>query len=76
MPDTDKPTEGWQAERGQGTRVYHYIRNTMALCRGLGFYRGDLAPDANGPKNNEDCAKCFRILRGQQQAAKLAAEGK
>lgn len=67
--------EGWQAEGAYGTRVYHYIRETMALCRGLGFYRGDLVPDVpTAPRGNHDCAKCFRILRGKQQAAKAAKQ--
>lgn len=66
--------EGWMAERGYGTRVYHYIREGMALCRGLAFYRAEMIPDTGAPKGNADCAKCFRILRGQTQAQKLAAK--
>lgn len=67
--------EGWQAEMTPGARSFHFIRETMALCRKVGFYRGDLVPDVpTSPKGNDDCTKCFRILRGQQQAAKAAKE--
>lgn len=59
--------EGWQAMR-HGGRVYHYIRESMALCRGLGFYTADLVPDVpNAPRDNEDCAACFRLLRNEQK---------
>lgn len=54
---------GWQADRHPTQRVYHYIYETMALCRGLGFYTGDLVPHiAGNPRGNEDCAKCYRLL--------------
>ena len=68
--------EGWQAEKYTTMRVYHYIRDMMALCRGLGFYRGDLVPDvASAPRGNEDCAKCYRLLRlEQKRAAKKASK--
>lgn len=63
--------EGWQAQKRDGLRVYHFIRETMALCRGFGFYTGDLVPDvASAPRGNEDCAKCFRLLRTEQRKAK------
>lgn len=61
---------GWQAYKNDGTRVYHFIRDTFALCRGLGFYTGDLIPDVPGaPRDSIDCAKCFRILRREQAKA-------
>lgn len=61
------------ADRGPGTRVYHYIRDAMALCRGLGLYRGDLVPHAPGsPKGSKDCAKCFRILQAELKEARRA----
>ena len=62
--------EGWQADAHIGQRVFHYIRDTMALCRGLGFYTGDLIPDTGAPRDAQDCAKCFRILRGQKRTKK------
>ena len=64
---------GWMAERNPSTRVYHYIDGEgMAICRGLGFYRGDLIPDIpSAPRGNEDCAKCFRKLRARQRIAAI-----
>lgn len=63
-------TEGWMAARGFGTRRYHYIRDTLALCRGLGFYRGDLVPHVTGnPRGNEDCAKCHRKIEFERKVA-------
>lgn len=60
--------EGWMAQRGPGTKVYHYIREQFALCRGLGFYRGDLVPATpDTPKGNQDCAKCYRLLTKEQK---------
>lgn len=60
--------EGWMSERGPGTRVYHYIRDTFALCRGLGFYTGDLVPATpNTPRGNEDCARCHRLLASEHR---------
>lgn len=59
--------QGWQAQLTPGARRFHFIREGMALCRAVGFYRGDLVPDVgNGPKGNEDCTKCFRIVRGEK----------
>lgn len=55
--------EGWQADKRDGQRVFHFISDTFALCRSLGFYTGDLVPDVGGPRDNDDCAKCYRILR-------------
>lgn len=66
--------EGWQAEKHSHLKVYHFIRDTMALCRGFGFYTGDLVPDTGAPRGNEDCAKCYRLLRAEQKrAAKKSA---
>ena len=63
--------EGWQAEKHSNLRVYHFIRETVALCRGLMFYTGDLVPDIpTAPRGDEDCAKCFRLLRAQQRRGK------
>lgn len=69
--------QGWQSQHGGGARVYHFIRDTFALCRGLGFYTGDLVPDVpSAPRGNEDCAKCFRLLRAEQKRAKRENDGK
>jgi hypothetical protein len=58
--------EGWQDQTAG--RVFHYIRETMALCRGYGFYTGELVPDVeNRPRDNAECAKCFRLLRNEQR---------
>lgn len=66
--------EGWQAEKHSNLRVYHFIRDTMALCRGFGFYTGDLVPDIpTAPQGDDDCAKCFRLLRAEQRRASKAA---
>lgn len=55
-------TEGWMAQKSDSTRRYHFIRETMSLCGGLGFYRGDLVPHVAGtPRGNKDCAKCYRL---------------
>lgn len=67
MLDTE---EGWQADRHSSQRVYHFIRGTMALCGGLGFYTGDLIAAVNGsPRGDEDCAKCYRLLMAEQKRA-------
>ncbi|MFI5300226.1 MAG: hypothetical protein ACHREM_19225 [Polyangiales bacterium] len=52
--------EGWQAEKHDAQRVYHYIHDTMSLCRKLGFYTGDLMPWTGNAKGREDCAECYR----------------
>ena len=68
--------EGWQAEKRTEQRVYHYIRDRFALCRGLGFYQGDFVPDvATAPKGNDDCSRCYRLLRAEQRRAAKAAPG-
>ena len=60
--------EGWQAM--SSGRVYHYIREGMALCLGLGFYVSGLVPDDPAAlRRKDDCAKCFRLLRNEQKRA-------
>lgn len=63
------PPEGWQAEKHDGQRVYHYIRDTMSLCGKLGFFTGQLMPHVPAPKGNEDCAACYRRIPKKLQAA-------
>lgn len=64
-------TEGWQATLTPSTRVAHYIRNQMALCRRVGFYRADLVPHvAGGPKGNDDCITCFRAVEREAKITK------
>jgi len=69
-PDDGGPKEGWQAEKHPHQRRYHYIRDTMALCRKLAFYTGDLMPFKPGvPKSSEDCAECFKLASKHNNAA-------
>ena len=64
--------EGWQAQLTPGSRVAHYTRNQMALCRRVGFYTGDLVPHiAGGPRGRDDCAACHRMI--EREAEKQAA---
>lgn len=61
-------TEGWAAQKRLSTPRYHYIRDTMALCRGIGFYHGDLVPHVTGsPRGHEDCAKCYRLIETERK---------
>jgi hypothetical protein len=61
--DEQEEREGWMAEKPHSVRRYHYIRGTVALCRGYGFYRGELTPYQYSPtRGREDCAACFKIL--------------
>ena len=55
-------TEGWQDEKHPSQRVYHYIRGQFSLCGSLGFYRGDLMPDAPEKRTQYDCKACIRKL--------------
>ena len=60
--------EGWQANALFPQRVYHYIRDTMALCRRLGFYQGALVPQpGDTPKGDTDCAQCYRLLMKERK---------
>lgn len=52
-------TEGWAFPAN--SRKAHYMRDTMALCRKYGFYRGPLQPD-NGKPSKDDCAACRKAL--------------
>lgn len=52
-------TEGWGVIR-PGDRKAHYYRETMSLCRRVGFYRGPLDADAFASK--DDCAACRKVL--------------
>jgi hypothetical protein len=64
--------EGWGVMR-PGDRVYHYYRDGFSLCRKVGFYRGELAPDVN--PNSKDCVICTRKLRGKTLKAVRIAPG-
>ena len=51
------PAEGWGVIR-PGDRKAHYYRNTMALCRRVGFYLGPLDPDTGpGPDDHKECRR-------------------
>lgn len=68
--ESPEPTEGWQNEKRYDLRKYHYIRNTEALCRGLMFYRGELAPGGLTPSTSkEDCAPCKRLVDKELEKA-------
>ena len=54
--------EGWQAEKVQSQRVYHYIRDTFSLCGKLGFYRGDVIADNPEQRTKADCRACIKKL--------------
>lgn len=54
--------EGWQDEKATTHKRYHYIVDTMSLCRKLGFYMGALMPAKPAPRGAEDCAECHRRL--------------
>lgn len=60
-------TEGWGVIR-PGDRKAHYYRETMSLCRRVGFYTGPLDPDDSPSK--DDCAACRKELT--REAAKKA----
>jgi hypothetical protein len=63
QPKTEPP-EGWGVIR-PGDRKAHYYRNTMALCRRVGFYLGPLTPDTGaGPDDHEECR---RLLDREQR---------
>ena len=53
--------EGWGFSYGK----YHYFRDTMSLCRRVGFFRGELIED-NGKDNNDDCKICRNKLRKEK----------
>lgn len=61
----EQPQEGWQAEKHYNQRVYHYIQGTMSLCRKLGFYTGELAPDNPDTRTKEDCSACVKKLNAR-----------
>lgn len=60
MTEQGQSAEGWGVLR-PGDRRHHYYRDTMSLCRRVGFYRNVLTPDTGsaGPK---DCAACRKVL--------------
>lgn len=67
MSEPDAPDEGWGVIR-PGNRVAHYYRDTMSLCRRVGFYRGPLDPDiATSP---DDCVACAKTLAGEDAKAR------
>jgi hypothetical protein len=53
------PREGWGVIR-PGDRKAHYYRETMSLCRRVGFYSGPLDPDTG--ISPDDCAACRKAL--------------
>lgn len=55
-------TEGWGVRR-KGDRVYHYYNNGTSLCNRVMFYAGPLDPDDGGPKQKDDCAKCYGLMQ-------------
>jgi hypothetical protein len=66
-------TEGWGVIR-PGDRKAHYYRETMALCRRVGFYRGPLDPEDHPSK--DDCAACRKVLdKEKAKAAPLSGTG-
>lgn len=65
----EKLTEGWGVMR-PGDRRFHYYRDTMSLCRRVGFYHGDLDPDTEKP-GSQDCAACRKVLG--KEAVKAAS---
>jgi hypothetical protein len=62
-----KPSEGWGVMR-PGDRRYHYYRDTMSLCRRVGFYQGELTPDTYEP-TPQDCAACHKVLDREKAAS-------
>ena len=66
MPEDVK--EGWGVRR-PGDRVFHYYADGTSLCRKVGLYQGELAPDDGGAKNPEDCAECYRRLIKRRRSA-------
>lgn len=52
--------EGWGVIR-PGDRKAHYYRDTLSLCRRVGFYGGPLEPDVH--ESSDDCKACRRQLR-------------
>lgn len=69
-PTPAKLEAGWMAEKPMTSRVYHYIGGEgRSLCGRYGFYSGELMADQGKPeRGREDCAECFRRLRGKAQA--------
>lgn len=68
--------EGWMAEKPYTVRRYHYIVGAMALCRGYGFYQGELTPATPGATNGrEDCAECFKRFARRAPAPPPRTEG-
>lgn len=60
------PEQGWGLIAPR-TRVAHYYRETMSLCRKRGFYTSTLDPrDTTGP---DDCAACRKVLAQEARAA-------
>jgi hypothetical protein len=62
-----EPTEGWGVMR-PGDRRYHYYRDTMSLCRRVGFYQGELDPETDAP-TPQDCAACRKVLDRERAAS-------
>jgi len=68
VADDTARTDGWMAEKPLHVRVYHYIRDTRALCGRYGF-TGELVPDVLSlVKGREDCSECFKRLRKAKEA--------
>jgi hypothetical protein len=68
MTATEEVTEGWGIIR-PGDRKAHYYRDTMSLCRRVGFYRGSL--DGNDKPSPDDCGACRK--QRDRELAKGAA---
>jgi hypothetical protein len=64
-----KLTEGWGVLR-PGDRRFHYYRDSMSLCRRVGFYFGELDPDTGA--DTKDCAACRKAL--DRETAKKAGQ--
>lgn len=64
MSTATEPTEGLGVIR-PGDRRAHYYRDTMSLCRRVGFYTGSL--DTDDKPSPDDCAAC-RKQRDREKA--------
>lgn len=64
--ESAEPTEGWGVMR-PGDRRFHYYRDTMSLCRKVGFYRFELSPDTG--TTEDDCAACRKVLDREKAKA-------
>ena len=63
--------EGWGVIR-PGDRKAHYYRDTMSLCRRVGFYFGSV--DAEDKPSPDDCAACRKVLDKEKAKAVTSGE--